>query len=73
MSRLETAIERLRALPPDEHDAIAGEIEAILSEPASLLTVEQWEAVDRELAGADDGTNLTHGDVVGRMRKRFGR
>ena len=73
MTRLETVIARLRALPEDEHDSISGDIEALLAEPASLLTQDQWALVDAELAHADDDTNLSHAQVVARMRTRFGR
>ena len=73
MSRLEIAIERLRALPLDEQDAIADEIDAILAEPASKLTQPQWGEIDGELAASADGAELTHAQVVHHMRKRFGR
>ena len=73
MSRMEIAIERLRALPEDEHDAFAAEVEALLAEPASTVTSEQWELVDAELAASEDGANLSHATVVARMRGQFGR
>jgi len=72
MSRLETAIERLRALPEAEQEMIAGEIENLLSEPASLLAPAQWLEVEREI-DSDDGVRLSHADVMARMRTRFGR
>jgi len=72
MTRLETAIERLRALPEAEQEMIAGEIENLLSEPASLLAPAQWLEVEREI-DSDDGVRLSHADVMARMRTRFGR
>jgi hypothetical protein len=72
MSRLEDAITRLRALPEAEQDMLAGEIEGLLTEPASLLTPAQWAEVEVEL-DTDDGVRLSHNDVMVRMRGRFGR
>jgi hypothetical protein len=72
MTRIEAAIERLRALPEAEQDMLAGEIEELLAEPASMLTPEQWREVEREVDG-DDGVRITHFDVMARMRARFGR
>lgn len=72
MTRMEAAIERLQALPEAEQEMIAGEIEALLSEPASMLTPEQWAEVEVELDN-DDGVRLSHNDVMLRMRARFGR
>ena len=72
MTRLEAAIERLRALPEAEQEMIAGEIENLLSEPASLLAPGQWLEVELEI-DSDDGVRLSHADVMARMRARFGR
>jgi hypothetical protein len=72
MSRLESAIERLRALPAEEHDLMAGEIEALLKAPASLLTAAQWLEVEAELS-ATDGAAIPHSEVMTRMRNQFGR
>lgn len=72
MTRIEAAIDRLRALPEAEQEMLAAEIELLLSEPASLLTPEQWVEVEAEL-DSDDGVRLTHTDVMLRMRTRFGR
>lgn len=72
MTRLEDVIERLRALPEAEQDMLAGEIEGLLAEPASLLTLAQWTEVEQEI-DTDDGVRLTHVDVMSRMRTRFGR
>jgi hypothetical protein len=71
-SRIEAVIDRLRALPEPEQEMLAGEIEALLMEPASLLTADQWRAVEVEI-DTDDGVRLSHNDVMGRMRVRFGR
>lgn len=71
-SRIEAVIERLRALPEAEQEMLAGEIEDLLMEPASLLTAAQWREVEVEI-DTDDGVRLSHNDVMGRMRARFGR
>jgi hypothetical protein len=71
-TRIEAVIDRLRALPEAEQEMLAGEIEDLLMEPASLLTAEQWREVEVEI-DTDDGVRLPHGDVMGRMRTRFGR
>ncbi len=72
MTRLDAAIERLRALPEAEQEMLAAEIEGLLAEPASMLTPEQWVEVEAEL-DSDDGVRLTHSEVMLRMRTRFGR
>jgi hypothetical protein len=72
MSRIEDAIERLRALPEAEQEMLAGEIEGLLAEPASMLTPAQWADVELEI-DSDDGIRLSHSDVMARMRTRFGR
>jgi hypothetical protein len=72
MTRLDAAIERLRALPEAEQEMLAAEIETLLAEPSSMLTPEQWAEVEVELDG-DDGVRLSHNDVMLRMRARFGR
>jgi len=72
MSRIEDAIERLRALPEAEQEMLAAEIEGLLAEPASMLTPAQWIEVEREI-DSDDGVRLSHAEVMGRMRVRFGR
>jgi hypothetical protein len=71
-TRIEAVIDRLRTLPEAEQEMLAGEIEDLLMEPASLLTAEQWREVEVEI-DTDDGVRLPHGDVMGRMRTRFGR
>lgn len=72
MTRLDAAIDRLRALPEAEQEMLAAEIESLLAEPASMLTPQQWAEVEAELDG-DDGVRLTHAEVMLRMRTRFGR
>jgi hypothetical protein len=71
-TRIEAVIDRLRELPEQEQEMLAGEIEALLMEPASLLTPSQWRAVEDEI-DTDDAVRLSHADVMGRMRTRFGR
>lgn len=72
ITRIEAVIDRLRALPEPEQEMLADEIEELLTEPASLLTPAQWREVEVEI-DTDDGVRLSHGDVMGRMRARFGR
>jgi hypothetical protein len=71
-TRIEAVIDRLRALPEAEQEMLAGEIEDLLTEPASLLTAGQWREVEVEL-DTDDGVRMSHADVMARMRVRFGR
>lgn len=71
-TRIDAVIDRLRALPEAEQEMIAAEIELLLAEPASMLTMEQWSEVEAELDN-DDGVRLSHNDVMLRMRARFGR
>lgn len=72
MTRLEAAIERLRALSADEQDKLASEIESLLSEPTSILTHDQWLEVEQEL-DTDDSVRVPHSEVMSRMRAKFGR
>ena len=71
-TRIDAVIDRLRELPEAEQEMLAGEIEALLMEPASLLTAIQWREVEDEI-DTDDGVRLSHADVMGRMRQKFGR
>lgn len=71
-ARIEAVIDRLRLLPDAEQEMLAAEIEALLMEPASLLAPAQWREVEAEL-DTDDGARLSHTEVMGRMRTRFGR
>lgn len=71
-TRIDAVIDRLRELPEAEQDMLAGEIEALLMEPASLLNAAQWRDVEDEI-DTDDGVRLPHADVMGRMRQKFGR
>ena len=71
-TRIDAVIDRLRELPEAEQDMLAGEIDALLMEPASLLNAAQWREVEDEI-DTDDGVRLPHADVMGRMRQKFGR
>ena len=71
-TRIDAVIDRLRELPEAEQDMLAGEIEALLMEPASLLNAAQWREVEDEI-DTDDGVRLPHADVMGLMRQKFGR
>lgn len=72
MTRLDAVFERLRTLSEDEQEKVAGEIENLLAEPASILLSAQWLEVEQEL-DSDDGVRLSHAEVMTRMRARFGR
>lgn len=71
-NRIDAVIDRLRLLPEAEQEMLATEIEALLLEPASLLAPAQWREVEAEL-DTDDGVRISHAEVMGRMRTRFGR
>ncbi|MBL8551114.1 MAG: hypothetical protein JNJ73_14095 [Hyphomonadaceae bacterium] len=53
MTKLEVAIERLRALPSAAQEALAEEILDLLDE-APALTQAQWAEIERRIAGPDD-------------------
>ena len=72
MTRIEAVLERLRALPADEQDKMAVEIEGLLSDPTSALLPSQWLEVEGEL-DSDDGVRIPHSEVMSRMRAKFGR
>jgi hypothetical protein len=72
MSRIEAAIERLRALPESQQEMMASEIEGLLAEPSSMLSMAQWAEVEEELQN-DDGQRMAHSEVMSLMRARFGR
>jgi hypothetical protein len=57
-SRIEAVIDRLRALPEAEQEMLAGEIEALLTEPASLLSPAQWRTVEDEIDTDRKSTRL---------------
>ena len=72
MTRFEAVLDRLRALPADEQDKMAVEIEGLLSDPSSALLPAQWLEVEHEL-DTDDGVRVPHSEVMSRMRAKFGR
>lgn len=70
MANLDATIARLRALPEEEQEALAAQIDLLL-EPDDLLTPEQWAAIEARL---DSGEGFTpHAEVVQSFRDRFGR
>lgn len=70
MSKLDATIERLRALPKQQQEALAAQIDLMLDEGAEdLLTSEQWAEIEARL---DSGEGLTpHEDVVRDFRSQF--
>ncbi len=72
MTKLDAVIERLRTLPETEQDAVANEIEYLLERGVgeSLLTPEQWAAIEHEIDN-DDGVHVPHETVIARMRAKL--
>lgn len=69
MANLDTTIERLRALPKAEQEALAAQIDLLL-DGDDLLTPEQWAAIEARL---DSGEGLTpHKEVAKAFRARAG-
>jgi hypothetical protein len=69
MTKLDAAIQRLRALSEEEQEAIAAQIELIL-DTAEVLTPEQWAEIEARL-DADEGF-AAHDEVVRAFRDRVG-
>lgn len=69
MANLDATIARLRALPKNEQDAVAAQIDLLLNgPPEDALTAEQWAEIEARL---DSGEALTpHEDVVRAFRSR---
>ncbi|MBL8548487.1 MAG: hypothetical protein JNJ73_00775 [Hyphomonadaceae bacterium] len=71
-TKLDDVVERLRRLPPDRQDALAGEIDVLLEDEGaggSLLTDEQWAEVEEALADPSEPV-ASHEDVFARLRTR---
>ena len=71
MSKLDLIIDRLRALPPEEQDVWAEEIELMIDAAESALTPEQWAEVDAALK-EPDGELLRHAEVTAELTTKFG-
>lgn len=70
MSSLDAAIARLRALPKQQQEAFAAQINQMLDEGADdLLTPEQWAEIEARLDRAE--TFTPHEEVVRAFRDRF--
>lgn len=69
MSTLDATIERLRALPAEEQEAVAAQIDLMLDAGGDLLTPEQWAEIEARL-DADESFS-SHADVVESFRQRF--
>ncbi len=69
MANLDATIARLRALPKDEQEALAAQIDLLLDEAGEdLLSPEQWAEIETRL---DSGEAMTpHADVVRDFRDR---
>ena len=69
MSNLDATIARLRALPKQQQEAVAAQIDLMLDEGAEdLLTPEQWAEIEARLDGPGEFT--PHEDVVQSFRDR---
>jgi hypothetical protein len=69
MADLDATIERLRALPKAEQEALAAQIDLLLDQGAEdLVTEEQWAEIEARL---DSGEGFTpHADVVKAFQDR---
>jgi hypothetical protein len=74
MTKLEAVLERVRQLPPDRQDAIALELEFMLThgEAVFQLTPEQEAELERRLADAGR-KYISHEDVAAHFEKKYGR
>ena len=71
VTTLEAAIERLRALPDAEKDAIAAQIELLLDQGADdLLTPAQWADIEARLDRPERFT--AHEEVVRAFNEKAG-
>lgn len=70
MTKLEAAIEKLRAAPPELQEALAAQIEAALT-PGGLLADEDLAEIAE---GIDENEALVpHQDVMREIHRRFGK
>lgn len=70
MSNLDATIARLRALPKQQQEAVAAQIDILLDEGAEdLLTPEQWAEIEARLDRP--GSFTPHEDVARSFRDRF--
>jgi hypothetical protein len=66
MSDLDATIKRLRALPAEEQDGVAAQIDLILDQDDELLTPQQWAEIEARL-DSDEGFS-SHECVVDAFR-----
>lgn len=71
MTKLDRVLARIRKLPPDQQEAVAGEIDRLLNDveqgASSVLTDEQWAEIETALANASEPVS-SHEDVFARLR-----
>ena len=71
MTKLDATIDRLRALPKPEQDALAAQIDLLLDKGSDdLLTPEQWAEIEARLDSQEGFT--PHADVMKSFQDRFG-
>jgi len=71
MANLDATIERLRALPQEQQDALAAQIDLLLNQASEEpLSAEQWAAIETRLDSDEPMT--AHADVVRAFRDRRG-
>jgi hypothetical protein len=69
MTKLDLTIERLRALPEAEQEALAAQIDLLLADDAEdILSPEQWAEIEARLESGEGFTS--HEDVVRAFRER---
>lgn len=70
MANLDATIARLRALPEEEREIVAAQIDLLLDDASEeILTAEQWAEIEARLN--DDEKLTPHEDVVKAVRDRF--
>lgn len=73
MTKLELVLEKIRQLPQDRQDAIAADIEILLSdEEAAPLSDEQWAELQRRLADPNK-TYVSHDELMAEFEAKYGR
>jgi hypothetical protein len=75
MTKLDLVLARLKQLPPEKQEHIAGEIEFMLDHDdgeGPFLTDEQWAEVEAELRNPDPNP-IPHEEIVAEFEKKYGR
>jgi hypothetical protein len=73
MTKLDLVLERIRRLPPERQDAMAVQMEMLVEDEetgVSLLTDEQWAEVEAALADEDEA-EIPHEQVFAELRAKY--